>query len=50
MGRAPSLTLGAASLLPELQPFWEYLGAEANPQEKVPTTDVVWRQTERDRV
>jgi hypothetical protein len=46
--RTHSLTLGQQ--LPDLQPFWEYLAAEANPQEKVPTADVVWRQTERDRV
>lgn len=41
---------GSGALPPDLQPFWEYLSAEANPLEKVPTADVVWRQTERDRV
>jgi hypothetical protein len=48
VARTHSLTLGTQ--LPDLQNFWDYLFAEANPQEKVPTTDVVWRQTERDRV
>ncbi|GAX78028.1 hypothetical protein CEUSTIGMA_g5470.t1 [Chlamydomonas eustigma] len=32
------------------QTFWEYLYAETHPGEKLPTMDVVWGQTERDRV
>lgn len=43
-------SLGLPTQLPDLQTFWEHLLAEANPREKVPTADVVWRQTERDRV
>jgi hypothetical protein len=33
-----------------MQSFWEYVVAEAQPAEKLPTADVVWGQTERDRV
>jgi len=45
-----ALPLAGGALTPELQSFAQFLLAEANPQEKVPTTDVIWRQTERDRV
>lgn len=30
--------------------LWEFFHAEATPHEKYPTADVLWRQTERDRV
>lgn len=30
--------------------LWEFFYAEATPHEKYPTADVLWRQTERDRV
>ena len=32
------------------QPFSDYLDAELHPGPSYPTTDVVWGQTERDRV
>eukprot|EP00877_Chromochloris_zofingiensis_P002786 jgi/Chrzof1/12508/Cz06g36240.t1 len=41
---------GAADASATLQSFVDYLLAEANPAEKYPKADVVWRQTERDRV
>lgn len=30
--------------------LWDFFHAEATPGEKYPTADVLWRQTERDRV
>jgi hypothetical protein len=30
--------------------LWDFFHAEATPHEKYPTADVLWRQTERDRV
>ena len=51
----PSTNAGASAAGPSsssesMQPFLAYLQAEATPQEKLPTTDVVWGQTERERV
>ena len=51
----PSTNAGASAAGPSssserMQPFLAYLHAEATPQEKLPTTDVVWGQTERERV
>jgi hypothetical protein len=34
----------------ELQSFWAYLEAECNPGDKHPTTDFLWKQTEREKV
>lgn len=56
-GSAPSAQTahGAAAAAPlgaeeQLQSFLAYLVAEARPGDKLPTADVVWGQTERDRV
>lgn len=40
----------AQDTLPDLPSFESYRAAEDQPLEKLPTTDVVWRQTERERV
>ncbi len=44
-----SMRATADSIEP-LQSFWAYLQGEAHPAPKIPIADVVWGQTERDRV
>jgi hypothetical protein len=53
MQRPPALQHAASLEGPWPDPpptLWEFFYAEATPHEKYPTADVLWRQTERDRV